>query len=186
MNLDIITINNFYTNPDDVRRDALSLPFSKEGNYPGIRTEPYINSSIQNVIQDIIFPYGGKISNFSEDVNGSFQITYAWEKSWIHADTNNTWAGLCYLTPDAPPSSGTGFYKHRESGITNTRQNEKKAKEVESQGQEYFRWELVQKVSNEYNKLVLYDGQLFHKSLDYFGDNLKNGRLTQVFFFDTE
>ena len=54
------------------------------------------------------------------------------------------------------------------------------------EGQEYFRWELVQKVSNEYNKLVLYDGQLFHKSLDYFGDSLENGRLTQVFFFDTE
>ena len=90
------------------------------------------------------------------------------------------------MTPDAPPSSGTGFYKHRESGITNTKQNKKMAKEIESQGQEYFRWELVQKVSNEYNKLVLYDGQLFHKSLDYFGDSLENGRLTQVFFFDTE
>ncbi len=30
MNLDVITINNFYTNPDEVRRDALGLPFTKE------------------------------------------------------------------------------------------------------------------------------------------------------------
>ena len=186
MNLELITISNFYNNPYEVRKDALSSPFEKQGNYPGVRTEPYLNNSIKNTIEQILYPYVGKITNFSEDVNGSFQITYAWEKSWIHADTNNTWAGLCYLTPDAPPSSGTGFYKHRETGISNTRQDEEMSKEIEAHGQEYFRWELVQKVSNEYNKLVLYDGQLFHKSLDYFGHNLENGRLTQVFFFDTE
>jgi len=32
----------------------------------------------------------------------------------------------------------------------------------------------------------MYRGDYFHASLDYFGDNPQNGRLFQVFFFNTE
>ena len=39
-------------------------------------------------------------------------------------------------------------------------------------------------VSNKYNRLVLYRASLFHKSLDYFGKGLNDGRLFQVFFFN--
>ena len=49
-----------------------------------------------------------------------------------------------------------------------------------------FKWEMIQSVSNEFNKIVVYDSKLYHSSLDYFGDTLQNGRLFQVFFFDTE
>ena len=59
-------------------------------------------------------------------------------------------------------------------------------KKIESEGQENFKWEMIQSVSNEFNKIVVYDSKLYHSSLDYFGDTLQNGRLFQVFFFDTE
>ena len=186
MKFDIMTLKDFYTDPYRVRKEALLMDYSQKGNYPGARTKPYLNDSIKNTLQNIVYPYGGNITNFSEDVNGSFQITYAWEKSWIHADTNNTWAGICYLTPDAPSSAGTGFFKHLETNTLEPHVDDEIKKKVDSEGQEYFRWELVQKVSNEFNKLVVYNGQLFHQSLDYFGNSLENGRLTQVFFFDTE
>ena len=64
MNLELLTINNFYNNPYEVRKDALSSSFEKQGNYPGVRTEPYLNNSIKNTIEQILYPYVGKITNF--------------------------------------------------------------------------------------------------------------------------
>jgi len=37
-----------------------------------------------------------------------------------------------------------------------------------------------------FNRLVLYRGDLFHASVDYFGSDLNDGRLIQTFFFSTE
>ena len=53
-------------------------------------------------------------------------------------------------------------------------------------GQDYTKWELVDTIGNIYNRLVLYPGDLFHASLDYFGKDLETGRLFQTFFFNTE
>ena len=41
-------------------------------------------------------------------------------------------------------------------------------------------------IGNVYNRLVIYQGDLFHTSLDYFGTDMHNGRLFQTFFFDTK
>ena len=48
------------------------------------------------------------------------------------------------------------------------------------------KWDMVDMVSNKFNRLVLYRGNLFHTSLDYFGTDKYNGRLFQTFFFNTE
>ena len=48
------------------------------------------------------------------------------------------------------------------------------------------KWELVDKLGNLYNRLVIYRGDLYHMSLDYFGRDLQTGRLFQTFFFNTE
>ena len=54
------------------------------------------------------------------------------------------------------------------------------------QTQDFTKWELVDRFANVYNRLILYRGEYFHTSLDYFGTNKENGRLFQTFFFDTE
>ena len=41
-------------------------------------------------------------------------------------------------------------------------------------------------VGNVYNRLVLYRGDMFHRSLEYFGNDKNDGRLFQTFFFNTE
>ena len=48
------------------------------------------------------------------------------------------------------------------------------------------KWELVDRLANKYNRLVLYRADHFHMSLDYFGQDLYDGRLFQTFFFNTE
>ena len=52
--------------------------------------------------------------------------------------------------------------------------------------QDYTKWEMVDKIGNVFNRLILYRSNNFHVSLDYFGTNKENGRLFQVFFFNTE
>jgi hypothetical protein len=34
--------------------------------------------------------------------------------------------------------------------------------------------------------MVLFDSKMFHAASNYFGKNLENGRLFQLFFFDLE
>ena len=48
------------------------------------------------------------------------------------------------------------------------------------------KWELVDRFGNIYNRMVLYRGDIFHVSMDYFGQDKYDGRLFQVFFFNTE
>jgi hypothetical protein len=185
MQVTSITVDNFYSNADAVRAFALSQPFDVKGNYPGARTKTFINDGVKNTIQQLIQHAGGKVTNWFDidGLTGSFQIATAMDRTWIHSDNFNTWAAVCYLTPDAPLSSGTGLYRHKATGQTRplSRQDD-----TNYNCYDYTKWEMTDRVGNVYNRLIMYRGDLFHASLDYFGDNLENGRLFQVFFFDTE
>lgn len=46
------------------------------------------------------------------------------------------------------------------------------------------KWELVDRIGNVYNRLVIWDGSLVHAANCYFGQGLSDGRLFQMFFFD--
>jgi len=58
--------------------------------------------------------------------------------------------------------------------------------EIYNDSQDITKWDLTDILGNKYNRMVLYRGDLFHQSLDYFGTNKENGRLFQTFFFNTE
>ena len=51
---------------------------------------------------------------------------------------------------------------------------------------DYTKWEMIDRIGNVYNRLIMYRGDLFHVSLDYFGKDIQDGRLFQTFFFNTE
>lgn len=180
-----IIVDDFYGNVDAVRAFALSQKFDVTGNFPGARTKSFINDDVKNAIQNAVQHAGGKVTNWYdiEGLTGSFQIALARDRTWIHSDYVNTWAGVCYLTPNAPLSGGTGLFRHRETGRTRplTRDDT-----YDYNFYDYTKWDMVDRIGNVYNRLILYRGDLFHASLDYFGDKLENGRLFQVFFFNTE
>lgn len=183
MKVSLIIVDDFYGNPDNVRAYALSQPFEVSGNYPGLRTKPYLPNDLKQSMQHIIQFAGGKITHWFEDsgYTGAFQICTARDRTWIHADQFNTWAAVCYLTPDAPLSSGTALYRYKE-----TKEYELKSKDHVYDGYDYTKWEMTDYVANKYNRIVLYRGNMYHASLDYFGDSYQNGRLFQTFFFNTE
>ena len=183
MKSELIIIDDFYDNPDDVRNFALSQRFDVVGNYPGKRTKNFLNDATKDAIQEIIRPYSGKVTDWldgPEGYTGSFQLTTYLDRSWVHSDDYNNWAGVLYLTPDAPIESGTGFFKSRiEGSIRGKDWND-------LPGGDLTKWELVSEVGNVYNRLILFSADQWHSSMLYFGDNLYNGRLTQVFFIHTE
>lgn len=191
MRVQCLIIDDFYSNVDSVRSFALGQDFSVRGNYPGQRTLPFLTDSAKELIQDIIKPFAGNVTWWGDDYTGAFQYTLASDRSWIHADHTTNWAGVLYLTPDAPLSSGTGLYKLKENGLRGWKNQEHTDEENfkalhNKYSQDYTKWELVDRVGNVYNRLVLYRGDLFHVSMDYFGDTKENGRLFQTFFFNTE
>ena len=193
----LIVIDNFYNNALDTRNYILTQEFSVRGNYPGQRTISYANEHLKETIQKYVEPFGGKIIEFpipkedgsdtSKIYNGSFQYTTSRDRSWIHIDGHNNWAGVLYLTPEAPLSSGTTFYKFCD-GTMCKRDMEllENKEEIDRCSQDLTKWEKVDQVGNVFNRLILFNADRFHMSMDYFGDTKQNGRLIQVFFFSTE
>ena len=184
MKTQLIIVDDFLTNPDETREFALAQEFKQSGNYPGLRTERFDNESIFNAIQDILKSHGGKVTQI---LGSQYQLVTGDLRSWVHADTYNTWAGVLFLTPDAPIEGGTGLYRHKETGLyANPRDNPELADEISADGSDYTKWELVDLIANKYNRLVLYRGDLYHSSMQYFGNSMETGRLFQVFFISTE
>lgn len=165
MKQNLIVIDNFYDDPNAIRTFALDQSYDVKGNYPGKRTKSYLSAEAKEKIQSVL----GEVSWHDIDGGtGSFQYTTALETSWIHKDTTE-WAGVCFLTPNAPLDSGTILYKHREIG------NEKEVYDL-------TKFEKDTIISNVYNRLILYRGDLLHKSNNYFGLEKNDARLFQVFF----
>ena len=193
MRVNTLIIDDFYTNVDEVREFALSQDFGVKGNYPGRRTRSFANEGIRDYINSFIRPTAGEITYWSDDeYNGAYQYTTQYERSWIHADSTTTWAALVYLTPNAPLSGGTGLFRHKKTGLEMTPKlpngeiDRKLLDEVYVDAQDITKWDMTDRLANKYNRLVMYRGDLFHTSLDYFGTNKENGRLFQTFFFSTE
>jgi hypothetical protein len=189
----LIILDEFYVDPDYVRECALNSEFSVTGNYPGRRTKPFLNDSIRETIQNNIFCVAGKITDWNlTPYHGAFQYTTSSDRSWIHADQTSIWAGVCYLTPDAPLSGGTALFKHKKTGLYSAPRKQDGSYDMEllelinKDSQDFTKWEMTDRVANIYNRLVLYRGDYFHISLDYFGQDINDGRLFQTFFFNTE
>lgn len=181
MKTNVIITDNFYSNPDGVRSWILQQEF-KHYKYPGLRTRSFITEDTKVTIQNLLMNAGGIVTNWNQEdgLTGSFELATSADRSWIHTDHYNTWAGVLYLTPDAPLSSGTGIFQYKKTGATVASQLE------HYESQDMTKWELCDIIANRYNRLVLYRSEMFHTSLDYFGHDLQTGRLFQLFFLTTQ
>lgn len=186
----LIVIDNFYDDPLKVREFALSQEYNANNYYPGKRSEmSFSNENIKNKFEEIMMPFAGKITDFpcgnNDNDNGKFQYTTSDDRSWIHADANTDWAGIVYLTPNAPSSAGTGFYKFIDDNIDETsKTNYTQLTKIYSR--DLTKWKLVDNIGNVFNRLIIFNSKRFHMSMDYFGTNINDGRLFQVFFFNSE
>jgi hypothetical protein len=192
MKTSLIITDDFYNNPDETRDWALAQDFNVAGNFPGNRTAPVHDWDLKDVIQKIIFAHAGKITYFDDPYTTAFQYTTEKDSSWIHADQTTMWAGVCYLTPNAPSTGGTGLFRHKETGwetaplLKDGSYDQKGIDRINADARNDDAWEMTAMTAPVYNRLVLYRGDMFHTSLKYFGKDRWDGRLFQTFFFNTE
>lgn len=175
-------LDNFYSNPISIRESALSKNFCITGNFEGVRTEysgensEIIKSAFENILSK-------QIVYWPEGYNTAYQYTTETCNTWVHWD-QTMWAGIIYLTPNAPKESGTGIYRHSKTGYY--KHSSTNTVDFNSTYAPQEEWELILKADNIFNRLILYKGSYYHRSiLPGFGKDKESARLFQVFFFDT-
>ena len=107
--------------------------------------------------------------------------------SFITANIDNNWMGILYLTPNAPVNSGLGIYRFKD-GTRNIEEAEARGNKemLQELNEDYTRWDMVDKIGNVYNRLVLFNSKQYYAHIDTFGTTKENGCLYQVFSFSTE
>jgi FkbM family methyltransferase len=183
-------VDNFYDNPDEIRKFALEQEFGDESvitGFVGRRTfNQFLFPKLKEAFESVM---GKKITKWEEHgMNGRFQICWSGERLVYHCDSQR-WGGMIYLTPNAPFQCGTTLYADKKN----------RARTYYDQGwDEYWAntpgdchldrtpFEPVDVFGNVYNRLVIFDASCIHSASEYFGTNKENARLWQMFFFDTE
>jgi len=177
----LFVVDNFYQEPEKVREFALQQQYTADENfYKGLRSNtkflfPGTKTAFENII-------GQKIVKWEEHpANGSFQITSSENPQVYHCDSQ-TWAGVVYLTPNAPVEAGTRTHRSLKDG---SRHGTEVGDDTFSTGfYDSYQFETVDNVGNIFNRLVIFNGQLIHSAGPYFGNHYTNGRLVHLFFFD--
>jgi len=182
-------VDNFYKNPDQIRKFALEQDYVEGGfgrGFIGRRThQQFLFSGIKEKFEEII---GRKITAWEEHgMNGRFQIAWSGEPLVYHCDSQK-WGGMLYLTPDAPYQCGTTLYAHKQTRARTYHDPGWDAAWKDIPGDCHLDgtpFEPVDVLGNVYNRLVIFDASAIHAASEYFGTVKENARLWQMFFFDT-
>jgi len=190
----LLVLDDFYTDPDFVRNQALNMEwYDKKGNHPGKRTDSVKDISVLKAFEHSLNTKIDKKHFMDmENYNGCFNLCTALDKCWVHSDNYTTYACVIYLTPNAPPESGTATYKHKKTGLTKPpllsdgSLDMLRFKEIENDGQDFTCWQQLDYVANIYNRAIIYDADYFHAAVQYFGSGPEYCRLHQTFFFNED
>ena len=183
-------VDNFYDNPDEIRKFALEQEFDEGGfgkGFIGRRTkQQFLFPNLKEKFEEIM---GRKITAWQEHgMNGRFQIAWSGEPLVYHCDSQK-WGGMLYLTPNAPYQCGTTLYAHKQTRARTYYEEGWDAAWKDIPGECHLDgtpWEPVDVLGNVYNRLVIFDASAIHSASEYFGTVMENARLWQMFFFDTE
>lgn len=184
----LIVVDNFYSNPNKVRKFALTHNFIENNNlYKGVRTkERYASTNTKSIFETLINSTICSDSWNTHQFNGCFQATSAENQQVYHCD-QNSWAGVLYLSPNAPVKSGTRTMKSKITGLIDCENTPKDLVDMTFQHGYYDSnpFDVLDDIGNIFNRLVLFKSTQIHSAGPYFGTELSNGRLVQLFFFDT-
>lgn len=196
----VIIVDDFYANPEVVRARALKAQYAdiSPTDYPGYGSKQTIESaSLQDRFSELV---GGRLNVDSARFTwGGFRFITrdSGRKAKVHADTAVDWAGMVYLTPGAPMSAGTAFFRHRATGFE-TPPNDRQAralgfadasefddKVIRNDKADLSKWDRIGHIGPVYNRLILFrGGEFYHAPMGGCGDSPDTARLTHIFFFN--
>ena len=182
----IIVVDDLLEQPDAVRATALAQPFLKMHS-AGLRTaRQFLDvAPYRQTFEQLL---GRRVTNWDDnDANGRFQCCFAADAIPYHSDSQS-YAGVLFLTPDAPAGAGLSFFRGTRTGLRRRSPDADLMFGTFGDGAEFdrSRWIEMDRVANIYNRLVLFDAHLAHGASAYFGDAIENARLFQNFFFNVE
>jgi len=197
-----LIIDNFYNNVDEVRNYALSLDYESEENHGAVGfrsesgrkiyngTKEYFENLLNVKIQEGPAHGRGDKGGWDYSTNGCFQWCPKGTPLVYHCDNQN-YAGIVYLTPDAPVNCGTSLLRHKKYKIKDDKIFElddwhELIENKDNLFTDKSPWEKVDNFGNIYNRLVLFNSYNVHAVTEYFGDNIENSRLFQLFFFNVK
>ncbi len=204
MNLYPITIiENFYENPDTIRKFALAQKYTFcheiadiSYTFPGCRTAD-ISTLDKALFDKICKKLVSVFHNAEHDhmrwvMTTNFQSVAAeYGQGVIHTDHNTIFAAVLYLTPDAPLNGGTSLFKKNntfdETQYTKALEGNDarfKTGKIKMDTAYHRMFDEIVTVNNVYNTLIIYEGRHFHAAKQFFGKTLKDSRLAQVFFIN--
>jgi hypothetical protein len=199
----VLVVDDFLRDPDEVRDVALAQEYGSDVRfYKGLRTHqrflwPNLREEFGRLLGRPVTEWLG------HGANGIFQQTSVDDPLVWHHDTQG-FAAAIYLTPDAPPGTGTSFWRDRVNGCRRRPNHPLEAarlgsptaiKEAESSIYDPYNiehaenWELIESVAGLYNRLVIWDASLIHSATSYVDFDTRGAaptRLVQLFFFDAE
>jgi hypothetical protein len=199
----ITVVDDFFDYPDQVRDFALKQTYacSKDNRWPGKRSEELstLNLTLFNLALSkmVSLFYNLEKTQVSWTSNACFQIVDGRYEdgeglSWIHMDRNIATA-IIYLSK-SNIKSGTTIYRPIDSltaSLCNLNKKEEsfgdltlinKVKDYKTENNSQFRPSVT--VEEEYNRLVLFDGHLFHGANNFYGQEDADSRLTLIFFIN--
>ncbi len=181
----IIVVDDFLSNPDAIREKALTAQFfTDETLFKGRRSvERFLDIVDPTVIGNLI---GAKVDDWARHgMNTRFQLCTGEDPIVFHSDAQ-AWAGALYLVPGAPPEAGTSFHRSWETGARACPTDpELLRRTYDGKLLDPTKWELIDRVGNVYNRLVLWRGNMIHSASCYFGTGAaEDSRLIMLLFFD--
>jgi hypothetical protein len=195
----LIVIDNFLRDPDSLRRRALELDYSRPGAYPGmgslekIPLEGLTEMMSQLVREPLHTPWVT-----AEHAHQSCRLALASDAApgRVHVDTSH-WTGVLSLSKNEDATGGTEFFRHIPTG---TEHLPLSPEELKALGYDSFaefdadvlqkdaldpsKWEQLVSVPMRYNRLILLQPHYWHTAGPGFGDNVENGRLVYLMFFN--
>ena len=190
----LVVVDNFYNDPDFIRDYAINnLKFAPSGYHKGQRSGRFILDGTKEVFEEIL---GREVYNWNHPsyANGVFQFCTKDDPIVYHVDTQ-TYAGIVFLSPDAPLTTGTATYKSKVTGATRFTNEEMGSDLFNKTFTGYGNaidfydgssFEMVDRVGNMYNRLVLFDSKTIHAATEYYGSNINDSRFFHLFFFDVK
>ena len=200
MKRSIIVVDNFHSNPNEVREFALNQKYPEPVDsytYPGKNSDgDYYQSEVHQKFENIL---NRKL--VPARPNGYFRLSLEKDtyKQDVHVDPSWEWGAVCYLNSPEQciDEGGTSFWMHNKTKSETYPQTEEEAKyynyscpkeawwtTVYGEGLDRSKWSRYFLSPMKYNRLILFRAHLWHSHNYNFGDTLHNGRLVQLFFFN--
>lgn len=116
------------------------------------------------------------------------------EGAYVHSDREaGDYTAIAYLSDHEEEGSGTGFFKHRETGELRMRSFDEMSCDADAfarlksqmvDGSADF-WEMVDFIPGKFNRAIIFDAPLFHARLPKhgFGRNAQDGRMVWACHF---